>query len=71
MTIDPLAKILSSAEAVLFDFDGPICSVFDGYPAPRSLVNSWSWRTSFAATFRMPWSTPPAHMNYSWLRLTI
>jgi phosphoglycolate phosphatase len=23
-----------SAEAVLFDFDGPICSVFHGYPAP-------------------------------------
>lgn len=33
MTTDPLTKILSSAEAVLFDFDGPICSVFDGYPA--------------------------------------
>ncbi len=33
MTTDPLTQILSSAEAVLFDFDGPICSVFDGYPA--------------------------------------
>ncbi|WP_157630663.1 HAD family hydrolase [Kribbella catacumbae] len=35
MTTDPLTKILSSAEAVLFDFDGPICSVFDGYPASQ------------------------------------
>ncbi|RZT15204.1 phosphoglycolate phosphatase [Kribbella sp. VKM Ac-2569] len=33
VTIDPLGQIFSSAEAVLFDFDGPICSVFDGYPA--------------------------------------
>lgn len=35
MTTNHLTKILSAAEAVLFDFDGPICSVFDGYPAPR------------------------------------
>lgn len=35
MTTDPLTQLLSSAEAVLFDFDGPICSVFDGYPAPQ------------------------------------
>ncbi|MEV5961862.1 HAD-IA family hydrolase [Kribbella sp. NPDC051952] len=35
MTTNPLTKILSSAEAVLFDFDGPICSLFDGYPAPQ------------------------------------
>jgi phosphoglycolate phosphatase len=27
--------LFESAEAVLFDFDGPICSVFDGYPAQR------------------------------------
>ncbi|MFI6680144.1 HAD family hydrolase [Kribbella sp. NPDC050470] len=35
MTIDPLGQLLAAAEAVLFDFDGPICSVFDGYPAQR------------------------------------
>ncbi|WP_328332981.1 HAD hydrolase-like protein [Kribbella sp. NBC_00382] len=35
MLRDPLAQILSSAEVVLFDFDGPVCSVFDGYPAAR------------------------------------
>jgi phosphoglycolate phosphatase len=35
VTTDPLTRILSSAEVVLFDFDGPICSVFDGYPAPQ------------------------------------
>lgn len=29
-----LAGLLRAAEAVLFDFDGPICSVFAGYPAP-------------------------------------
>lgn len=33
MTLDPLTQMFASAEAVLFDFDGPICSVFDGYPA--------------------------------------
>jgi HAD superfamily hydrolase (TIGR01549 family) len=27
--------LLRNADAVLFDFDGPICSVFSGYPAPR------------------------------------
>jgi phosphoglycolate phosphatase len=27
--------MLASADAVLFDFDGPICSVFDGYPAQQ------------------------------------
>ncbi|MEU4390323.1 HAD family phosphatase [Kribbella sp. NPDC023855] len=35
MNTDPLIQVLSSAEALLFDFDGPICSVFDGYPAPQ------------------------------------
>ncbi|MER7246193.1 HAD-IA family hydrolase [Kribbella sp. NPDC000426] len=35
MTTDPLRQLFASAEAVLFDFDGPICSVFDGYPAQR------------------------------------
>ncbi|GAA2836196.1 HAD family hydrolase [Kribbella solani] len=38
MTIDPLGQLFASAEAVLFDFDGPICSVFDGYPAQRITV---------------------------------
>lgn len=33
MTTDPLTQLLGSVQAVLFDFDGPICSVFDGYPA--------------------------------------
>ncbi len=31
--VDDLARILAHARAVLFDFDGPVCSVFDGYPA--------------------------------------
>jgi HAD superfamily hydrolase (TIGR01509 family) len=35
VTTDPLKQLLRSAEAVLFDFDGPICSLFDGYPAPQ------------------------------------
>ncbi|GAA1562481.1 HAD family hydrolase [Kribbella sancticallisti] len=35
MTIGSLAEILRNADVVLFDFDGPICSVFDGYPAPQ------------------------------------
>jgi phosphoglycolate phosphatase len=30
-----LQQLFVAAEAVLFDFDGPICSVFDGYPAPQ------------------------------------
>lgn len=29
-----LADLLSSADALLLDFDGPICSVFAGFPAP-------------------------------------
>jgi phosphoglycolate phosphatase len=32
---EDLRRLLTAAEAVLFDFDGPICSVFDGYPAPQ------------------------------------
>ncbi|MEV6285529.1 HAD-IA family hydrolase [Kribbella sp. NPDC051770] len=35
MTVEDLSHVLSAAKVVLFDFDGPICSVFDGYPAPR------------------------------------
>ena len=35
MTVDDLARILGPAKAVLFDFDGPVCSVFDGYPAQQ------------------------------------
>ncbi|MGE3414085.1 MAG: HAD family hydrolase [Dehalococcoidia bacterium] len=30
-----LRELLATIEAVLFDFDGPICSVFAGYPAPK------------------------------------
>jgi phosphoglycolate phosphatase len=30
-----LARILRPAKAVLFDFDGPVCSVFAGYPAQQ------------------------------------
>lgn len=33
--IEQLRKLLGNAEAVLFDFDGPVCSVFAGYPAPQ------------------------------------
>jgi phosphoglycolate phosphatase len=31
----PLKALLDNVRAVLFDFDGPICSVFDGYPAQQ------------------------------------
>jgi HAD superfamily hydrolase (TIGR01509 family) len=30
-----LDRVFSSVGVVLFDFDGPICSVFNGYPAPQ------------------------------------
>ncbi|MBM7079131.1 HAD family hydrolase [Micromonospora humida] len=30
-----LGRVLSEVGAVLLDFDGPICSIFAGYPAPR------------------------------------
>lgn len=33
-TDEKLVKVLGRARAVLFDFDGPICSVFAGEPAP-------------------------------------
>ncbi|MGW4110197.1 HAD family hydrolase [Actinosynnema sp. NPDC004786] len=32
---EPHRTVLYHAKAVLFDFDGPICSVFAGYPADR------------------------------------
>lgn len=35
MSADALRNVLAGADAVLFDFDGPVCSVFDGYPAPQ------------------------------------
>ncbi|MET9931930.1 MULTISPECIES: HAD family phosphatase [unclassified Streptomyces] len=32
---DPLTETLASARVVLFDFDGPVCDVFAGLPAPE------------------------------------
>ncbi|MDO3687365.1 HAD family hydrolase [Micromonospora sp. C28ISP2-4] len=34
MTAD-LGRLLSEVGAVLLDFDGPVCSIFAGYPAPQ------------------------------------
>ncbi|MFD8383971.1 hypothetical protein ACFV2X_36585 [Streptomyces sp. NPDC059679] len=34
MHADALAEVLGTSDAVLFDFDGPICDVFRGLPAP-------------------------------------
>ncbi|MGY4972035.1 HAD family hydrolase [Streptomyces nigrescens] len=34
MPSDDLVKTLARASAVLFDFDGPLCNVFAGMPAP-------------------------------------
>lgn len=31
---DAIRRLLSTTEALLLDFDGPICSVFAGFPAP-------------------------------------
>lgn len=33
-TSEQLAKLMSSVELLMLDFDGPICSVFAGLPAP-------------------------------------
>lgn len=35
MGTDRLTEILADAEGVLFDFDGPLCDVFAGRPAPQ------------------------------------
>ncbi|MFF0339675.1 HAD family hydrolase [Kribbella sp. NPDC004875] len=35
MTADALAAILRRSPVILLDFDGPVCSVFAGYPAPQ------------------------------------
>lgn len=35
MDSDGLTRALASCDAVLFDFDGPICDVFAGLPAPN------------------------------------
>ncbi|MET8575485.1 HAD family hydrolase [Streptomyces sp. NPDC005012] len=34
MDSDGLLKVLADSDAILFDFDGPICDVFAGLPAP-------------------------------------
>lgn len=31
---DPVAELLRRVRTVLLDFDGPVCSIFAGYPAP-------------------------------------
>jgi HAD superfamily hydrolase (TIGR01509 family) len=31
---DALAKVLAETGPILLDFDGPVCSIFAGYPAP-------------------------------------
>ncbi|MEU5147549.1 HAD family hydrolase [Streptomyces yangpuensis] len=31
---DTLSAVLSASKAILFDFDGPVCDVFHGLPAP-------------------------------------
>lgn len=35
MGTDALAETLAGARALLFDFDGPLCAVFAGLPAPQ------------------------------------
>jgi HAD superfamily hydrolase (TIGR01509 family) len=35
VTVDHLAAILRRSPVILLDFDGPVCSVFAGYPAAR------------------------------------
>jgi phosphoglycolate phosphatase len=35
VTTESPASVLRSTQAVLLDFDGPVCSVFAGYPAPQ------------------------------------
>ena len=34
MTAD-LTRLLAETDAILLDFDGPVCSIFAGYPAPK------------------------------------
>lgn len=38
-----LARLLSRAQWVLLDFDGPVCSVFAGYPAPVIAAELRTW----------------------------
>lgn len=35
MTAEALAALLRRSPVILLDFDGPVCSVFAGYPAPQ------------------------------------
>jgi phosphoglycolate phosphatase len=35
--VNPAADLVARAQVVLLDFDGPICSVFAGYPAVRAV----------------------------------
>jgi beta-phosphoglucomutase-like phosphatase (HAD superfamily) len=38
-----VADVLNGTDALLLDFDGPICSVFAGYPAPQVAVDLRSY----------------------------
>lgn len=53
--MNPAADLVARAHVVLLDFDGPICSVFAGYPAVRAV--STMLRALEAAGFdvRPPW----------------
>lgn len=50
MQTTPLSTLLSRAEAVLFDFDGPICQVFSALPAPdvaAEIINIFRGQIAF------------------------
>lgn len=43
---DPLRNLVTGSRAVLFDFDGPICRLFDGPSAERSALDLLEWLDS-------------------------
>lgn len=57
MNGDELGAVLERSRAVLFDFDGPICSVFAGRPAPTVAreLNEQLARTGV----ELPWTDDP------------
>jgi hypothetical protein len=50
------ADLVARAQVILFDFDGPICSVFAGYPSVRAVSASLRALEAAGLDVRPEWS---------------
>ncbi|MET9598219.1 HAD hydrolase-like protein [Streptomyces sp. NPDC006459] len=51
---DVLGDVLSASQAILFDFDGPICDVFRGLPAPSIAEELGTLLSALAPALEVP-----------------